>query len=613
MNYFGGTCMKKFLKSLFYNNWLFVLMVFIIQLKSMLLLSMLRSPNSSSISISTMYFGTPVIKAHLLIIALICSIIFLFKYKSKIKVALTIDIFITILFLLDIWYYRINGNFLSIRHLLHPEIFNPIGKNLFNFRIVDLLFFIDFIFFFIIIKLTKNKGFNDTSKLIIRFVKTAVVFIICGFSIYLYHYYIDIKGVSGQTFLSQSWAPFQTYSDMSPLGYHGYDLFFYSDLDNGLTESEVNEIDTWFENNKEDIEDNEYKGYLEGKNLIAIQVESLENFVINQTVYGQEITPTLNKLLSNSLYFDNIYEQNNSGTSSDADLMVNTSIFPLRNYSTFPTYSWTTYNSLQKLLNEEGYTTISTHAELPGSWNWAEPHKAFGADNIWDINEFNLDEVIGLGLSDESYLKQLANKLKDETEPFYTFVTTLTSHGPFDIPEDKKLLDLPEELDNNMLGAYFQSIRYTDEAIKIFLEELDKNGQLDNTVIMIYGDHCGVHKFYEEDIVDAPLEGDWWQENNKKIPLIIYNKDIEAATISNAGGQVDFLPTISYLLGIDKDKFQNTSMGRILVNTNRNSTILNYGEIIGTPKDENEETHLKDTFKISDLIIQGDYFKLKGY
>ena len=66
------------------------------------------------------------------------SVIYLFKYKGKIKAALTIDLIISILFLLDIWYYRANGTFLSIRHILHPEIFNPIGKSLFNLRIVDL-------------------------------------------------------------------------------------------------------------------------------------------------------------------------------------------------------------------------------------------------------------------------------------------------------------------------------------------------------------------------------------------------------------------------------------------------------------------------------------------
>ena len=604
--------MKDFLKKLLYNNWLFIVMFLIIQVKSMLLLSMLRTPGSSSIDFSKMYFSEPLLIGHLFIIILILSIIYLFRYKGKIRAAITIDIIISILFLVDIWYYRSNGTFISIRHILHPVIFNPTGRNLFNFRLVDVLFFIDFILFFILFRFKKIKEYKDNSKLSLRILKSLSIFLISGIVVYLSHYYADIKGTIDKSFLSLSWAPFQTFSDMSPLGYHGYDLAYFTGINKELTSSEVEEIDNWFNNNKEDLTDNHYAGYLKGKNLIAIQVESLENFVIGEKVNGQEITPTLNKLLSNSLYFDNIYEQNNSGTSSDADFLVNTSVFPSRVYRTFLTYPWVNYNSLQQLLNDEGYTTISTHAELAGSWNWAEPHKVFETDKLWDLNDFNIDEIVGPGLSDESYLKQIANKLKDEKEPYYTFIATLTSHGPFEIPDNKKLLDLPKELDDNMLGAYFQSIRYTDEAIKLFLEDLDKNGQLDDTVVMIYGDHCGVHKFYEADIVDAPLEGDWWKENNKKIPLLIYNKDIDGNTISNAGGQVDFLPTISYLLGIDKEKFQSSSMGRILVNTNRNSTILNDGSIMGSPKDQNEENHLKDIFKIADNIIEGNFFKLKN-
>lgn len=572
---------------------------------------MLRTTNSSSINFSTMYFGVPAIGAHLVIITLILSIMFLFKYKGKMWTALIINVIITILFIADIWYYRNNGTFLSIRHLLHPEIFNPIGKNLINFRPVDLLFVIDFIVFFILFKFDKLRKYNDNSRLSLRILKTAIVFSLSALIIFISHYIIDIKGtIPGQSFLRLSWAPFQTFSDMSPLGYHGFDLKYFVGRNKELSDLDINDVQSWINNNKEDIPDNEYFGMLKGKNLIAIQVESLENFVINKKVYGQEITPTLNKLLSGSLYFDNIYEQNNSGTSSDCDLMVNTSIFPIRATSTFPTYPWTKYNSLQNILNNEGYTTISTHAELPGSWNWAEPHKSFGADKLWDINEFNIDEVIGPGLSDESYLKQIANKIKSENQPFYTFIATLTSHGPFEMPEDKKLLNLPKELDDNMLGGYFQSVRYADEAIKLFIEELEKNGQLDNTVLMIYGDHGGVHKFYEEEIKDAPLNENWWQENDKKIPFIIYNKDLKATTISKAGGQVDFLPTISYLLGVERSKFDNTSMGRVLVNTNRNATILNNGDIMGTPKDENEEKHLKDVFKIADDIIEGNYFKV---
>jgi lipoteichoic acid synthase len=602
--------MREKLKKIVLNNWLFIFMLLVIQVKSMLLLSMLRTPNSSSINFATMYFGVPAIGTHLLIIALILSVMYLFKYKGKVKAALIIDVIITALFIADIWYYRNNGTFLSIRHILHPEIFNPTGKSLLNFKPVDLMFFIDFIVIFILFRLNKVRDYKDNSKLSLRILKASTVFLVSGFMIFISHYTIDIKGkVPGKSLFRLSWAPFQTFSDMSPLGYHGFDLTYFTGRNKELTDSNINEVNTWLNNNKENIPDNEYKGMLEGKNLIAIQVESLENFVINKKVYGQEITPTLNKLLSQSLYFDSIYEQNNSGTSSDADLMVNTSIFPVREGSTFPTYPWTSYNSLQNILKSEGYTTISTHAELPGSWNWAEPHKSFGTDKLWDINEFNVDEIIGLGLSDESYLKQISSKLKSENDPFYTFLATLTSHGPFEIPEDKKLLDLPKDLDENMLGKYFQSVRYTDEAIKMFIEELKKNGQLDNTVLMIYGDHCGVHKFYQDEIKNAPLNEDWWQENDKKIPFIIYNKDIKGTTISKSGGQVDFLPTISYLLGIDRSEFDNTSMGRVLVNTNRDATILNNGDIIGTPKDSNEENHLKDSFKIADFIIEGNYFK----
>lgn len=601
--------MKQRLKNIIKSNWLFVFMVVMLQFKSMILLSMLRAPNSSSINLGSIYFSVPVLWAHIAIITLICSPILFFKEKGRLKSALVIDILVTIIFVADIWYYRTNGTFLSIRHLLHSEIFNPIGKELFNFRLVDLAFLIDFIILFLVYKFAKIEEEEIEKKTYLRAIKALCVFLISAFVIGFGHYFIDIKQMGfGRNLFSLSWAPFQTFSDMSPLGYHGFDFYFYKDKNKALTSDETNDIENWFNNNKENLQDNKYKSMFEGKNVIAIQVESLENFVIGKKVNGQEITPNLNKILSNSLYFDNIYEQNNSGTSSDADLLVNTSIFPIRKERAFLAYPWTKYNSFQNLLNDKGYTTISTHAELPGSWNWAEPHKSFGTDKIWDSTEFNMDEVIGPGLSDESYLKQVAGKLKTENEPFYTFIATLTSHGPFEIPNDKKYLDLSKELDENMLGGYFQSVRYADEAIGNFFGELEKNNKLDNTVIMIYGDHCGVHKFYEDKIQDSPLDGDWWKDNHKKIPFIVYSKDLNPEVISKAGGQSDFLPTMSYLLGIDRSEFENSSMGRVLVNTERDTAILNSGDIMGTPKDESEVNHLKDTFKIADFIIEKNYF-----
>ncbi|MDK0571228.1 LTA synthase family protein [Clostridium perfringens] len=600
--------MKEKVKSFLKCNWVFIFLVVVLQVKSMMLLSMLRTPGSASMNFGIMYFTPPAIWAHIAIVTLIASFVYLFKGKGRMWAAIVIDILVTILFIADIWYYRVNGTFLSIRHIIEPGIFNPIGKSLFNFKPIDLLFLVDFVILFLVYKFTGLKNVKYKSSLKTRLIAFISVFGISAIVIGFGHYYLDIAKKSDKVLFRIAWAPFQTFSDISPLGYHGYDIYYYTNKEMTLTDAQKNEIKTWFDENKEDLPDNKYKGMFEGKNLIAIQVESLENFVIGQKVYGQDITPNINKLLKNSLYFDNIKEQNNSGISSDCDLMVNTSILPVRDGSTFFGYPWTEYNTLQDLLNSKGYNTISTHPEVPGNWNWAEAHKSFKADKIWDASQFDQSEVIGLGMSDESYLKQIGDKLKKEKQPFYTFLVTLTSHGPFEVPEDKQYLNLPEDLNENMLGAYFQSVRYTDEAIGKFINQLKEEGLLENTVIMLYGDHCGVHKFYEDDIKDSPLEGDWWKDNEKEIPFMIYNPSIKGETISKEGGQIDFLPTIAYLLGFNRDKFDSTAMGRVLVNTNRNAIILNNGEIVGTPTPK-EKAHLEKSFNIADMVIQGNYFK----
>lgn len=600
--------MKQQVKNIIRKNWLFVFILVMLQAKSTLLLSMLRTPDSSSINLGSAYFDTPVLWVHVAIVILVCSPIFFFKEKGRLRATLIIDSLVTILFVADIWYYRANQMFLSIRYLIHNDIFNPQGKNLFNFRMVDLIFLVDFVILFLIYKFIKFKEVSE-SKLYLRGIKAVSIFLLSAFAIGIGHYTIDIKQMDpSKNIFRLSWAPFQSFGDMSPLGYHGYDINYYRDKNKALTDDDKKDIENWFNDNKENLPDNNYKGMLKGKNVIALQVESLENFVINQKVYGQEITPNLNKLLGNSLYFNNIHEQNNSGTSSDADLLVNASVLPIREDRTVFSYPWTKYDTIQNILKGKGYTSMSTHAELPGDWNWTEMHKSYGADEILDVGKFNQDEMIGLGLSDESYLKQVAQKLKDEKQPYYAFMTTLTSHGPFDMPEDKKYLKLPKELDENMLGAYFQAVRYTDEAIGKFIEQLDKENLLDNTAIMIYGDHCGVHKFYPDDIVNAPLEGDWWKDNERKIPFLIYSKDLKPEVISKAGGQSDFKPTILYLLGSDRSEFDSNSMGRVLVNTDRDATILNEGQIVGNPKDEKELNHLKDSFKIADSIISKNYF-----
>jgi phosphoglycerol transferase MdoB-like AlkP superfamily enzyme len=584
----------------------------IYMLKSMIFLAMLRTPGSSSLDFKRMYFTPPPIWAHIACIILLLSISFLFKHKGRIRYLIILDVLISILLLADIWYYRVNGTFLSIRHIIYPKLFNPLNKSLFRPAFTDILYFIDFIAIVAMVIKLKSK-IKTRERNIFAFAFTFVVSVVTLISSY---YYIDvIDGTKGEKMLFRTaWAPFQTMSNMSPLGYHGYDIYKTLHEKNAvkLSDDDKKEITQWFNDNKENLPDNEYKGKFNGKNLIFIQVESLENFVIGQKAYGQEITPNLNRLMGNSLYFNNIHEQNNNGTSSDADLMVNTSILPIRQGATFFNNPYTPYTTLPDLVKAKGYNTVSTHPEVAGNWNWSEVHRgSLGFNDIWDISRFNVNEVIGLGISDGSYLNQIADKLKNEPKPFYSFMVTLTSHGPFDIPDQYKLLNLPQDFDKSILGAYFQSVRYTDEQIGKFVNKLDQEGILKDSIVVIYGDHTGVHKFYPAQLKQVKFEGDWWQKDDKGIPFIIYSKDSKGETISKAGGQIDFLPTVSYLIGIDRNKFDSSTMGRVLVNTNRDATILNYGQIVGTPKDDKEKKHLEDALKIGDLFIRGKYLNNK--
>ncbi|GAA0077142.1 hypothetical protein UT300005_15200 [Clostridium sp. CTA-5] len=312
--------------------------------------------------------------------------------------------------------------------------------------------------------------------------------------------------------------------NMTPLGFHAYDVFITLKEKRfcyKLQRKGLSDVTEWIDENRENLPDNKYKGKYSGKNVIFLQVESLERVAINQKINGQEVTPNLNKLLKNSIYFDNIYEQNGSGSSSDCDLMANTSVLPISDGRTFFEYPDTKFTTMASLLRKNGHTTISSHPELDhclGGLNWQEAHKAaLNFDEIYDATQLDSDnEKIVLGLSDKSYLEAVVRKIENLKEPFFNYSITLTSHGPFDGLQDKyKYLDLPQNLNKTLLGGYLQNFRYTDEQIGKFIDSIENDLNFKNTVFVIYGDYTILHKNYHNEIVDIKTEENWWKEPKK--------------------------------------------------------------------------------------------------
>ena len=547
------------------------------------------------------------ILAQLAFIGILMFISLFFKGKRQITYLIIVDIVYSLILIADIWYYRASRNYLGLRHILFKDMFNPMHESLINPNKLDLLFLIDIpILIYIRVKIKNILNCKRNIKLSILGI------ILCILTIYITHYLIDIKDITkGRVkFMSVEWSPFIMAQNQSPIGYHLYEAIRAIEKKNFQgNKDEIKQVDDWLAWNNKKLTDNKYKGIFKGKNVVFLQIESLENFVIGKKVLGQEITPNLDKLMKKSFYFDNIYEQNNAGNSIDCDMMANTGLLTLGDSITFLTHSDVKYKSLPRILNENGYTTISTHAERASDWNWSEAHSnALGYQDMWDIDSYKLDDIFGMGLSDHSFLNQYADKLKTLKEPFFSTIPTLSSHGPFDLPDKYRELKLPKNIDDTKLGGYFQSVHYTDKQIGFFIDKLEKLGLLNDTVLVIYGDHGGVHKYYNDEIQNVPLEGDWWKERDYKIPLFIYGNGIEGKTISVAGGQTDIVPTVLYLLGIDVK--ENIFMGRNLLNTNRNSTVIKGNKIVGNPTEE-ERKRLEKAYTIADYIIKNKYFEAK--
>lgn len=586
--------------------------VFILMcLKTALFLNVLNSSGASKFSkydkyvIANMYI-------YILFIILFLSISFLFKGNGHLWSIVILSCLFSFLLVADLWYYRGFKSFISLHLLSETQNLNGMGGTVATMgRKIDLIFWVDNIVLIIWAILSR-------SYYKVRFKKMFRYFVISlAFSLGLimfFHVIYDYHGTSynGPDLFKDEWIPYSTMRNLSPLGYFAYDTaqFISDNRPYNFTDADKKEINEYLKYKNEDLPDNKYSGIYKGKNVLIIQVESLENFVLGNKYNDQEITPNLNKMLNNSLYFTNYYEQINNGNSSDADLMTNTSVYPVRRGSTFFRFPGLSFNALPNLLKNEGYSTNYYHSDNGDVWNVKNGVANFGYDKYTYQNDFKQKDAFWMGLTDECFLSQIGDIAAKQKQPFLDYTVTVSSHCPFvNIPDSFKTLNFDQKFNNTYLGGYFQAVHYADKQIGALMDNLDKSGVLDNTVVVIYGDHTGVHKYYGDDVAKMKPQESWWDDQSK-LPLIIYSKGSTGEKVDKIGGQIDVMPTLCSLLGVDKSKYENTTFGRNLLNTNRNYALLSNGKIMGqSTLSKTDLEMLEKSFELSDKVIRTDYFK----
>ena len=612
---------KDYFKSLDKDTYikigLFIIPLIGIIFKNILLQGFIQNQDPYTLDFSTGYANSRYfLKYYLAFTLIFFSFSLLFKGKGRVIYLFVIDIFLTALILLDVMYFRGFLTVPSVMILTQTANLDNLGGSIMSMLSgYDILFFFDFIILAIYVFLTRNTYKKDGKRAIKTFIITLVLSIM-----YIGYVPFNLNVLNNEdvtnAYLFDDYDPTNTCKYFSSVGYHIFDIHdvYVNSQPYTVTEDEKAAINSYYSWKNENLPDNEYAGISKDKNLIVIQVESLESFILGKEINGQKITPNLDKLLEQSYYFPNIYEQVNEGTSSDCDLMINTSMLPLRRGGTFFRYPNTNYNSLPKILKTEGYESISIHPDKGSFWNYANALKGgIGFENFIDYFSFDVNEQIGMGISDKSYFEQVVPKLKELSTPFFAHTITLTNHGPFDLPDELRKLSLDSELNNSELGGYFESVHYTDAQIGHFLELLDKEGILDNTTIIITGDHTGVHKYYNSSIQALSTKEDWYLDDGEpRVPFIIYDKSItEGKTFDTIGGQIDIMPTMLYLLGVDSNKYENTALGRNLLNTNRSYAVITNGDIKGSDLSDEDKIQLGGILQLSDSMIRGDYFNNK--
>lgn len=570
------------------------------------------------------------------------------KKEKRIRYFITLSILFNLVCIVNSIYYHYYSSFASISLIANitfaSDVSDAIVENV--LKAVDLIYIWQTITLVIIYKKTNKKEYIKHKENKKKLVKTGLITSLSLFA------------VAALFMPLNAWSRlYNLWNRESVVMNHGIYVYQLDDFIQSLTpkitsvlghDKALKKVTDYYKENKYTPSNNEYTNIFKGKNIIVIHAESMQKFTMDLTFNNKEVTPNLNKLANEGIFFSNFYSQVGVGTSSDAEFTFNTSLMPSTKGTVFVNYFDRDYISIPKLLKEQGYYTYSMHANTGDFWNRNTMHKSLGYDKFYSKDSYIIDETIGLGLSDKSFFKQSVNIMKqvkeEENKPFYSLLIMLSNHTPFSdlaLMEDyKTTIDVTidnqtvtrDYLNNTTMGNYLRSVHYADSAIGEFIDNLDKEGLLENTVLVIYGDHDARLDFedfnllYNYDAITDTIKTEndegyipytkYNYELDRKVPFIIWTKDQNYnLNVNTPMGMIDVLPTLGNMIGIHSDY----QLGKDIMNLKGDDNTVTFidgsfltskvyynspkGEIYSINNEPITEEYIKErTKKSSDLI-----------
>lgn len=646
--------LKSFINSNYSLIFIFIVYISII-FKNVVYVGMCENPNHFQFSfiIGIKEIGIRIIPL-MISNCFIVSFSLLMKGKFRYFYLLIVSLISTILIFGTLSYVRTYQGAPSFFWLVTPknELNNVSTSIWLHYSLSDALYLIDIvlIIYLLVFGLVKNKfNYNCFTKKMRLYPLACSLFLLISFSLFF-----PTKTLNE----SNSAMKVAVYGNVL---YHAIDIAQTPNYDSiiEMDEEEVEEYKTFINTLSLNTTQNDVlnlNGILKDSNLIVFQLESFESFVIGNKINGVEITPNINKLLNNCLQL-NVHEQVKTGNSSDFDLMFMTSQYPITKVVTFNQYYESELFSLAEVLKKSDYNSVYLNGSIGSTWNYEDViGPIMGFDNVYfgdSVPEEYIDDTYNIRkcggyIADKVLLKHnndLLMNLKNLGNKFYSHTVFCSTHLPFLLPPeiDKAFLNdnlqLKEEL-GDYLYNYISLCHYVDEAIGFALDELEKKSLLENSTIVILGDHGGPNKYISNRMVDKISDNDkykWMNSpSNITVPAIIYNKNIDGYNVIGDNGdidnyngeiypkyykkltcgQIDILPTLAYMFDITEEFTFNkdglslsTMMGRNLLKSNLDFAILSNDDVIGTIPEE--LSILEKGQYISNLLIKSQYFGCK--
>src|SRR6478609_4163257 len=330
-----------------------------------------------------------------------------------------------------------------------------------------------------------------------------------------------------------------------------------------ITDEEFEKLRKYHEARAELATDDPDFGLARGTNLLILQVEGMQKWVIGARDRGQELTPFLNRLRDRGWFFDHMYDETGDSSTSDAEYMVLNSQFPIPQGSVAFRRDENHFVTILHSFKEAGYTTFAGHAYAAGMWNRAVLYPRYGFDQTAFRDEVGDGPKLGWGMGDKLFFERVMPRIEKLKRPFVGMLITLTSHSPYEyVPINERKLQLGS-IEGSDFSEYLHSMRYNDEAIEQLFGQLQKAGLLQNTTVVIYGDHDSRMRFSNHWMGETNLGLDAQRRiairdyTTKQIPLLIVLPErLQAAprVVHTLGGQVDIGATILHLYGLKQPR-----------------------------------------------------------